>query len=44
MGGQPGTRGHRFMVEHLLTLAKAGWTLAEIQSGFLRCGLVRLKS
>jgi hypothetical protein len=42
MGGQPGTRGHRFMVEHLLTLAKAGWILAEIQSGFLRGGLVRL--
>jgi uncharacterized protein (DUF433 family) len=31
MGGQPGTRGHRFIVEHLLTLVKAGWTLEEIQ-------------
>jgi uncharacterized protein (DUF433 family) len=34
MGGQPCIRGHRFTVEHLLTLVGAGWTLEEIQADF----------
>ncbi len=31
MGGQPCIRGHRFTVEHLLSLVGAGWTLEQIQ-------------
>jgi uncharacterized protein (DUF433 family) len=34
MGGQPCIRGHRFTVEHLLSLVGAGWTLDEIQEDF----------
>jgi uncharacterized protein (DUF433 family) len=34
MGGQPCVRGHRFTVEHLLSLVGAGWTLEEIQEDF----------
>lgn len=34
MGGQPCIRGHRFTVEHLLTLVGAGWTLEQIQADF----------
>jgi uncharacterized protein (DUF433 family) len=34
MGGQPCIRGHRFTVEHLLSLVGAGWTLEEIQARF----------
>ena len=34
MGGQPCIRGHRFTVEHLLSLVGAGWTLARIQDDF----------
>jgi uncharacterized protein (DUF433 family) len=32
MGGQPCIRGHRFTVEHLLSLVGASWTLEEIQA------------
>jgi uncharacterized protein (DUF433 family) len=34
MGGRPCIRGHRFTVEHLLSLVGAGWTLEEIQADF----------
>lgn len=34
MGGQPCIRGHRFTVEHLLSLVGAGWTLEQIQEDF----------
>jgi uncharacterized protein (DUF433 family) len=34
MGGQPCIRGHRFTVEHLLSLVGAGWTLEQIQTDF----------
>ena len=34
MGGQLCIRGHRFTVEHLLTLVGAGWTLEQIQEDF----------
>jgi len=34
MGGQPCIRGHRFTVEHLLSLVGAGWTLEQIQADF----------
>jgi uncharacterized protein (DUF433 family) len=34
LGGQRCIRGHRFTVEHLLSLVGAGWTLEEIQAGF----------
>lgn len=34
MGGQPCIRGHRFTVEHLLSLVGAGWTLEAIQEDF----------
>jgi uncharacterized protein (DUF433 family) len=34
MGGQPCIQGHRFTVEHLLSLVGAGWTLEQIQEDF----------
>ena len=34
MGGQPCIRGHRFTVEHLLSLVGAGRTLDEVQEDF----------
>jgi uncharacterized protein (DUF433 family) len=34
MGGQPCIRGHRFTVEHLLSLVGAGWTLEQIHEDF----------
>jgi uncharacterized protein (DUF433 family) len=34
MGGQPCIRGHRFTVEHLLSLVGAGRTLEQIQEDF----------
>jgi uncharacterized protein (DUF433 family) len=34
IGGQPCIRGHRFTVEHLLSLVGAGWTLEQIQEDF----------
>jgi len=34
MGGQPCIRGHRFTVEHLLSLVGAGWALEQIQEEF----------
>ena len=34
MGGQPCIRGHRFTVEHLLTLVRARWTLEQIRADF----------
>jgi len=33
-GGQPCIRGHRFTVEHLLTLVRARWTLEQIRADF----------
>ena len=34
MGGQPCIRGHRFTVEHLLSLLGAGWTLEQVHEDF----------
>jgi uncharacterized protein (DUF433 family) len=34
MGGQPCIRGHRFTVEHLLSLVGAGWTVEQVQEDF----------
>lgn len=34
MGGQSCIRGHRFTVEHLLSLVGEGWTLEQIQEEF----------
>ena len=34
LGGQRCIRGHRFTVEHLLSLVGAGWTLEKIQVDF----------
>jgi uncharacterized protein (DUF433 family) len=34
MGGRPCIRGHRFTVEHLLSLVGAGWSLEQIRDDF----------
>jgi uncharacterized protein (DUF433 family) len=34
MGGRPCIRGHRFTVEHLVSLVEAGWSLEEIREDF----------